>query len=159
TLVDSELRIAESWARQEFYKKAGEAVERLVKRKDLLTSRQIEELTAKMLGGPKTRVAFFNKRPDDEEMGYLAAVYDQPTRTQLALVRRLRQLPAPVSDDLRLDAVEAEATWAEDPTRATELLDRQDRRAKQLGARSEQAFASWMRGALVSGHSLQQVPL
>ena len=165
TLVDAQQRIIESWQRQGFRKKAREAAQRLASENHVLTSSQAEEVAnwAVRLGpdrqsGLDARLGLFNSRPDDVDLGVEVAFSGAPPKTELALVRRLRQLPPPASEDLRLDAVEAEATWGVDRKRAGELLDRLERRAVELGARSEQALANHVRGQLLWGPSLEEVP-
>ena len=164
TLVDAQERIVESWQRQGFRKKAREAAERLASQKHVLTSRQSADLTSRSLRlgrppqkGREARLALFTTRPDDEELGLDVAFDNSPPKQELALVRRLRQLPTPVSEDLRLDAAEAEAVWGEDPKRADELLDRLVLRARQLGARSEEALSHHVRATLRWG-STEEVP-
>jgi tRNA A-37 threonylcarbamoyl transferase component Bud32 len=149
-LVDAQLRIAESWLRQGFRKKAREATERLASRGHLLTPGQAAEIGAQVKGG-EARLALFNTRPDDEELGFAVALVGASPMTQLALVRRLRQLPPPISEDVRLDLAEAKAaSWSGDHTRGFALLDVAERRATELGARSERAMAQKMRGNFLS---------
>ena len=167
SLVDAEWRIAASWQAQGYRKKAREVAEHLVSRKQLLTAGQAAELGAwaLVLGeggedlwlkgskaakkGLDARVAVFNTRPDDEEFGLGVAFDNAPANIELALVKRLRLLPRPLSDDLRLDLAEAEALFGTDTTRAHRLLDDVERRAGELGARSEQALAYRIRGDLL----------
>ncbi len=167
SLVDAQWRIAGSWQAQGYRKKAREVAEHLVSRKQLLTAGQAAELGAwaLVLGdagediwirgskaakkGLDARVAVFNTRPDDEEFGFGLAFDNAPANIELALVKRLRQLPRPLSDDLRLDLAEAEALSGTDTTRAHRLLDNVERRAAELGARSEQALAYRIRGDLL----------
>jgi hypothetical protein len=156
TLVDAHRRLAETWKRQGFRKKAQQAAEGLAAQKHLLTPAQAAAIPFQVqVFGPdlpkrvEGRLALFNASPDDEELGLDAAVNSVTAQSQLALVRRLRQLPPPVSKDIRLDAAEAEAIWRVDRKHASELLDRFERRAKELGARSEQATAHEVRGSLV----------
>ena len=161
SLVDAQRRVFESWQKQGFRKKAREAAERLASQKHLLTSRQAEEVAARVvfLGPPdyqkriEARLALLNTRPDDGELGFEAAFGAAAPKTRLALVRRLRQLPRPLSEDLRLDVAEAIAVWGDDPKHANELFDRAERRGRELGARSEQALVHGMRATF-----FQQVP-
>jgi tRNA A-37 threonylcarbamoyl transferase component Bud32/tetratricopeptide (TPR) repeat protein len=154
TLVDAQRRVVESLQKQGSRKKTREATERLASQKHLLTSRQSVALVAE---GVEGRVALFNTRPDDEELGFETAFNGAPAKLELALIQRLRQLPPPLSDDLRLDAAEAEAVFGDDPKRAHELLDRLVLRARQLGARSEEALGHDVRASLLWG-SPEEVP-
>ena len=165
TLVDAQHRISESWQRQGFKRRARETAQSLASEKHLLTSGQAAEVASRAVRlGPDVQkgmsgwLALFSSRPDDEELGYEVAFHGAPPKTELVLVQRLRQLPPPASQDLRLDAVEAEAVWGSDRKRAGELLDRLERRAAELGARSEQALANHVRGTLLWGPSLEEVP-
>ena len=146
TLVDAQQRILASLQKQGFRTKAQEATKRLASQKHLLTSRQSAALVA---DGVDARLALFNTSPDDEDLGFRVAFEGAPAKLKLALIQRLRQLPSPLSEDLRLDAAEAEAVFVEDPKRAHELLDRLVLRARQLGARSEEALAHNVRAALL----------
>jgi eukaryotic-like serine/threonine-protein kinase len=166
SLVDARLRMVESWRRQGYKKNAREAAELLALQKQLLSPRKIAELTALALflgpdmgKGIDARVAVFDARPDDGEYGFQVAYEYAPPNIELAVVKRLRQLPRPLSDDIRLDLAEAEAIAAKDLARAHGLLDNFQRRAGELGARSELATALVVRGNLLfeNGQGLEAV--
>jgi eukaryotic-like serine/threonine-protein kinase len=155
TLVDAQWRIARSWRLQGYGKNAMEAFERLASQKQLLTPRRAAEHAALALylgpdaqKGLDARIALFNDRPDDEESGVQLAWESYP-KVKLALVTRLKQLPRPVSDDLWLNVVEAQGVSPTDLARAHGLIDQVEGRARELGARSEEAWAHRMRGALL----------
>ena len=166
-LVDAQRRIVESWERQGFRRRASEAAERLALQRHLLTSGQSAELAAQALAlgpdaqkGRDAQLALFNTRSDDVELGLEVAFDDMlgfSSKTELAIVRRLRQLPSPPSGDLRLDLLEAEAD--PDSAHTDALLAAAERRAKELGARSELAWASELRADTLwnSGRGLQAV--
>ena len=156
SLVDAQLRIARSWRLQGYANNAVKAFERLASQKQLLTPRRAAEHAALALYlGPDTqkgldaRIALFNDRPDDEESGAQLAWESSP-KIKLGIVKRLRQLPRPVSDDLWLDLTEAGALPPTDVIRAHALIDQVELRARELGARSEEAWAHRARGALLS---------
>jgi hypothetical protein len=137
-------------------KGAQETAERLAARKDLLTARQSAELEARVAwlkGDAEARFNLFNARPDDADLGLQVALSRAPPKKRLALVKRIRQLPPPVSEDLLLDAAEAGPISADDRKRADELLDRLQERARKLGARSEEALAYRIRARLLPGLS------
>ncbi|HZW90202.1 MAG TPA: hypothetical protein VFF12_14060, partial [Myxococcaceae bacterium] len=97
----------------------------------------------------EARMALFNTRPDDEEFGIEVANDGNPS-IALAVVKRLRQLPHPLSDDFRLDLAEARAISTMDPARAHALLDRVESRARELGARYEEGLVLLRRGGFLN---------
>jgi tetratricopeptide (TPR) repeat protein/tRNA A-37 threonylcarbamoyl transferase component Bud32 len=140
--VDAQRRIGETWVKQGNRKAAREVIERLRARPSGLTARQAAELEARALGlGPDERkaadawTALFEAMPDDVQVGE-ELLQRLPPRAKLALVKRLRQLPA--HSPLDLDILEAKAAWASgEMEHAEELLDRAGTRATELGARWE----------------------
>ena len=156
SLVGAQRRLGESWQLQGYQKEAREVVERLASNKQLLTPGQAAEFTARArLMGPDSRnvselrMALFNARPDDEDFGIEVAADGNPS-IALAVVKRLRQLPHPLSDDLRLDLAEARAISTTDPARAHAMLDRVESRANELGARYEQGQVLLRRGGFLN---------
>src|SRR5262249_35074787 len=83
TFVEAEKRLIECWRKQGFRTRSRQATERLASRRHLLTSRQSEEL-ASLENGPDARIALFDGRPDDEELGFRAAFADAPPKQELA---------------------------------------------------------------------------
>ena len=156
SLVAAQRRLWESWGFQGYQKEAKEVMERLASNKQLLTPGQAAEFAARaLLMGPdirkasEVRMALFNARPDDEEFGIEVANDGNPS-IALAVVKRLRQLPHPLPDDLRLDLAEARATFTTDPARAHALLDRVESRARELEARYEQGQVLLRRGGFLN---------
>jgi tetratricopeptide (TPR) repeat protein len=164
TLLRAQHQIIVSWSKQGFRKKAQEIAQRLASEKDLLTPRQAEDVAswAVRLGPDRQKrqdllLARFNSRPDDVDLGFELVRDTGSKKKGAAFVQRLRQLPPPLSEDIRLDAAEALALSVDDPKRASELLERLERRAAELGARSEQAYANRLRGREFSDTPLQVV--
>src|SRR5262249_34072873 len=141
---------------QGYGENAQKAFERLASQKELLTPRQAAEHAALALylgpdlqKGLDARIGLFNARPDDEEYGVQLARRSSP-QVKLSIVTRLRQLPRPVSDDLWLDLAEAGPISLTDLARAHALVDQVERRARELGARSEEASAHRARAFLLN---------
>jgi len=92
----------------------------------------------------EAELARFDSMPDSVDLGVMLATQnsdDISPRTRLELVRRMRQLPAPASSDIRLDDAEAFALSLGTPGdtgRAEELLRRKAELARSIGARFEQ---------------------
>jgi len=135
--LDAQRRIWETWRTQENDKKARETYERLRARTSGLTARQAAVLDARISDSVEAWAALFEATPDEYEFG-LELFERTPLKGKLALLRRLRQLPAypPVELDIR----EAKIAWQNgDPQYAEELFSRVAGRAVELGARTELA--------------------
>jgi serine/threonine protein kinase len=155
--IDAELRIIETWESQENGKEVRRAIENVQARKRGLTPGLAAVLNAEFLvfgsddkGVGDAVMTAFDTRPDDVELGLSLVSFGRERayspnlapRTALAIVQRLRQLPAPLSTDLRLDIAEASAAGSLGETkRAHELLTKAAARAKALDARTELASA------------------
>jgi tetratricopeptide (TPR) repeat protein/tRNA A-37 threonylcarbamoyl transferase component Bud32 len=175
--LDAQRRIVQTWQAQENKKRAQEAAKRVRARTDALTPQQAAEVDARILSlGPDERKALdallglLEATPDDVELGvalaspvgsplHPALEETMPPRAKLALVGRLRRLPAPASVDLRLDLSEAGALGGlGDTKRAHEVLARAETRAKELGAKAELASLVREEGELIwtkEGHGVE----
>jgi eukaryotic-like serine/threonine-protein kinase len=151
TFVDAQRRVVQAWEAEGNRKKAREVAERIRSRPNALTARQLAVTEAKILSlgpqpekGTEALHALFEATPDDVELG-LALFDESPPRTADAILSRMRELPAPASNDLRLDNAEALRQLG-NPKRLEEVLARVRARAQALGARSELAYALWVQG-------------
>jgi tRNA A-37 threonylcarbamoyl transferase component Bud32 len=151
SLVLAARRVIESWSGQGDRKKARELLKTLLPRPGLrreergLFSIQLFTLNEESEKALEAAAEPLASLPDDLELG-LFVLRSNASRlnpqAELALVRRLKQLPPPASEDVRLQIEEAQATWRNgDLKGARVLFDSAKAHAKQLGARSEEAAA------------------
>jgi len=173
SFLDARRRVVEFWEHEGNRNKARDAAEQIHSHPLGLTPRKAAELDAELLSlgpehakGTEALRALFDSTPDDIELGLRLVEKDlrpwlAPERVR-AIISRLRALPAPASDDIRLWLAEANAAWrVGNRTEAEDLLARANARAQAIGARTEmaqvlteRAFALWQ----VEGRTADALP-
>ncbi|MGO9066461.1 MAG: protein kinase domain-containing protein [Myxococcaceae bacterium] len=160
SFLAAQRRVVELWEHEGNRKRSLAAAEAIRSRPSGLTAKQRLEVEAKILSlgpdpakGMEARKALFDATPDDVELG-LALVDDEDSnnspKAMLALISRLRALPAPTSRDIRFELTEGSvAASLGNPNRAKELLTKAEARARSIGARTETALALKAKGVVL----------
>jgi tetratricopeptide (TPR) repeat protein len=141
-------RLAFTW-RNIDQKEWVEALKRIRARPGGLTVRQAARVDLLIEPNQDKRVAFFEARPDDLDVG-LDLAMRSPPRAGVALIKRVQQLRA--SLPLLLEIQEAVAAKQGGETEhASKLLDRVAARATELGARWELGRVREIQGDILYG--------
>ena len=114
--VRGRLALAEAWSELGYTRKAREIAEEAWRRSEGLSPELrlvAEGLYLTLARDPRSENVYrklFDMFPDDLEYGLDLLLSSQP-KEALEIVKRLRQLPAPASDDVRIDLHEAGILW------------------------------------------------